>query len=137
VHTHTNDLKKEVKLKMGYRRRASFDQWPGNGPFSHLPPWQRPGRAHSGRGYGRGWGLDPRVCARFPELPRWWWADPKYAYQPPTLTPVPQDELAALEESKKALGEEKASIEQEISDIEKHLKELKLKLESEKKQTIE
>jgi hypothetical protein len=24
-------------------------QWPGNGPFSHLPPWQRPGWL-----YGRG-----------------------------------------------------------------------------------
>jgi len=118
---------------MGYRRRAYFDQWPGRGPFSHLPPWQRPGRMY-GRGYGRRWGVDPRACARFPQLPRWWWADPKYAYQPPTLTPTPHDELTALEESKKELGEEKASIEQEISDIETQVKELKSKLEAEKKQ---
>jgi hypothetical protein len=117
---------------MGYRRRAYFDQCPGNGPFSYLPPWQRPGWAYGGRGYGRGRGVNPQACARFPGLPRWWWADPAYRYQPPT--PAPQDELAALEESKKELGEEKASIEQEINDIETHLKELKSKLESEKKQ---
>jgi hypothetical protein len=118
---------------MGYRRRAYFDQWPGRGPFSHLPLCQRPGHACGGRGYGRGWDADPRVCARFPGLPRWWWADPTYAYQPPT--PNPQDELAALEDSKKELGEEKASIEQEINGIETQLKELKSKLEAEKKQS--
>jgi peptidoglycan hydrolase CwlO-like protein len=72
------------------------------------------------------------VCASFPWLPRWWWADPAYAYQPPT--PPPQDEIAALEDCKKELGEEKASIEKEINDIETQLKELKSKLESEKKQ---
>jgi hypothetical protein len=122
---------------MGYRRRAYFDQWPGRGPFSNLPPWQRPGRMYGGRGYGRGygrgWGADPRVCARFPSLPRWWWADPAYAYQPPTTNP--QDEIAALEESKKVLGEEKTSIEQEINDIETQLKTIKSKLEPEKKQS--
>jgi Family of unknown function (DUF5320) len=117
---------------MGYRRRAYFDQWPGNGPFSHLPPWQRPGRAYGGRGLGRGWGSDQRVCARFPSMPRWWWVDPTYAHQP--SMPTPQDELSALEQSKKALGEEKASIEQEITEIETKLKELKSKLEVEKKQ---
>ena len=117
---------------MGWRRRAYFDQWPGRGPFSHLPPWQRPGQAYGGRGYGRGLGADPQACARVPWLPRLWWADPTYAYQP--QTPTPQDELAALEDCKKKLGEDKASIEQEINDIEMHLKELKAKLESEKKQ---
>jgi len=117
---------------MGYRRRAYFDQWPGRGPFSHLPPWQRPGWKYGGRGYGRGWGTDPSVCGRFPWLPRWWWADPNQSYQPPMTTP--QDEIAALEECKKELGAEKASIEQEISDLEKQVKELKSKLEAEKNQ---
>jgi hypothetical protein len=117
---------------MGYRRRACFDQWPGRGPFSHLPPWQRPGHAYGGRGYGRGGNVNPQACARFSGLPRWWWTDPTFAYQP--STPTAQDELDALEVSKKELGEEKASIEQEINDIETHLKELKLKLEPEKKQ---
>ena len=115
---------------MGYRRRTFFGEYPGRGPFSHLPPWQRPGRAFGGRGYG--WGI--QRCARFPCLPRMWWADPKYAYQPPMLAYNSQEEMAALEESKKALGEEKASIEQEISDVETQLKELKSKLEAEKSQ---
>jgi hypothetical protein len=120
---------------MGYRKRGYFDQYPGRGPFSHLPPWQRPGRAFGGRGYGRGWSVDPRLCARFEGLPRWWWADPKYAYQPPPLTPDPQDEILALEESKKALNEEKASVEQEINEVETQLKELKTKLELKIKQS--
>ena len=115
---------------MGWRRRAYYDQWPGRGPFSHLPPWQRPGRAYG----GRGWNVDPRLCGRFPWLPRWWWADPAYTYSPPA--PTTQNELVALEDSKKELGEEKASVEQEISAIETRIKELKSKLETEKKQPI-
>jgi hypothetical protein len=121
--------------KMGYQRRTYFDQWPGRGPFSHLPPWQRPGRMSGGRGYGQWRGVDPSRCARFPELPRWWWADPKYAYQPPTST-TPQDELLALQQRKNALGEEKASLEEEISEVEEQLKELKSKLDATKKQPI-
>lgn len=114
---------------MGYRQRA-FKQWPGRGPFSDLPPWQRPGRVFGGRGYGRG----AQRCARFPWLPRSWWADPKYAYQLPIPAPNSQEEIASLEESKKALAEEKESIEQEIIDVETHLKELRSKLEREKNQ---
>ena len=117
---------------MGYRRRAYFDQWPGRGPFSHLPPWQRPGRMY-GRGYGGRWYSDPLICSRFPNLPRWWWANPAYLQQLSTVTPAPQDEIAALEESKKALGEEKASIQQEITNIDTQVKELKSKLELKKK----
>jgi hypothetical protein len=31
-------------------RRGWSGPWPGNGPFSHLPPWERPGWIY-GRGY--------------------------------------------------------------------------------------
>jgi predicted nucleic acid-binding Zn-ribbon protein len=72
------------------------------------------------------------MCATFPWLPRGWWADPAYVYQPSTL--APQDEIAALEESKNELGQEKDSIEQEINAIEKQVKELKAKLGSEANQ---
>jgi hypothetical protein len=121
---------------MGWRRRAYFDRWPGNGPYSYLPPWQRPGRVYGGgRGYGRWWTGDPPSCIRFPRLPRWWWADPKYDYQPSSFTTASQDEITALEESKNALNEEKTSIEQEIDDVEERLKELKSKQEAEKKQS--
>jgi hypothetical protein len=117
---------------MGYRRRAYFDQWPGRGPFSHLPPWQRPGYAYGGRGYGRGWGNNSQTCTRFPGLPKWWWADPTDAQQP--AAPDSRDEIVALEDYKKELGQEKASIEQEINNVDTKVTELKTKLELEKKQ---
>lgn len=130
MHSHINDLKR--RQKMGWRR-SYFNQWSGNGPFSYLPPWQRPGRAFGGRGYGRWWNGDPRICAAFPWLTRWWWANPKYPYQYPILEPTQQSELAALKERKKALDEDKASIAQEINELELQLRALKAKLEAEKK----
>ncbi len=75
---------------MGWRGRGGgggwSGPWPGRGPFNHLPPWQRPGWLFGG-GFGRGLGFggggypyNPGVCARFPWLPRWWWARPGYGY---------------------------------------------------------
>jgi hypothetical protein len=93
---------------MGWRGRIGgrSGPWPGRGPFSYLPPWQRPGWIYGygggmgygmgygrgyGMGYGRGYGIsygrgfgygsfgvpnNPYVCGRFPWLPRWWWARP-------------------------------------------------------------
>jgi hypothetical protein len=124
AYAHNLTTDRGDKLKMGYRQRGYYNQWPGRGPFSHLPPWQRPGRGFGGRG--------ARRCIRFPWLPSGWWTDPNYAYQ--LSIPSPQEEMAALEDCKNSLGKEKASIEQEINDIEKHLKELKSKLDSEKNQ---
>ena len=118
---------------MGWRRRGWVGPWPGRGPFSYLPPWQRPGWIYGGRGFGRGWwGLNPYVCARFPWLPRGWWADPAYAYPPAEITR--EDEVEALEDYKKELTDEKVNIEQEISDLEVRIKELKTRLEQEKGQ---
>jgi hypothetical protein len=134
---NTQMLEEEVTTKMGWRRRTNFDQWPGNGPFSNLPPWQRPGWTCHGRGYGRMTSADPQVCTRYPWLPKRWWADPKYAYQPPTSAPAPQDEIKMIEESKKALTEEKASIEQEITNLETQLNNLKSKIEAEKTATAQ
>ena len=57
VHKHKNI---EVKKKMGWRGRGGgwAGPWPGRGPFSYLPPWQRPGWMFSfGRGFGRWWGV--------------------------------------------------------------------------------
>jgi hypothetical protein len=71
-------------MAWGWRGRGAgwTGPWPGRGPFSHLPPWQRPGWLYGlGRGYS-GWpgAYPPWVCARFPWLPRWWWAYPQYGY---------------------------------------------------------
>jgi len=113
---------------MGYRGRGG--RYPGNGPFRDLPPWQRPGWVYgSGRGYGLGYGRgyyagDPSKCARFPWLPRWWWANPNYqgAAQAPTTgdsaaAPTPSDERAFLNDQLKYL-------EQELTGIRKRLDEL-------------
>jgi hypothetical protein len=118
---------------MGWRRRGWAGPWPGRGPFSYLPPWQRPGWIYGGRGFGRGWwGPNPYVCARLPWLPRGLWADPAYAYPPAAPTGV--EAVAALEDYKKELTDEKVNIEQEISDLEVRTKELKTRLEQEKGQ---
>jgi len=59
----------------GRGRGGWFGPWPGGGPSSYLPPWQRPGWLF-GFGRGLGWWWNPWICARFPWLPRWWWAYP-------------------------------------------------------------
>ena len=75
-------------MAWGWRGRGAgwAGPWPGRGPFSYLPPWQRPGWLFGfGRGFGRWlWAYPyyPWVCARFPWLPRWWWAYPQYWYWP-------------------------------------------------------
>ena len=77
-------------MAWGWRGRGGgwTGPWPGRGPFSYLPPWQRPGWLF-GFGRGFGWRLwaypyyNPWVCARFPWLPRWWWAYPWYWYRLP------------------------------------------------------
>ena len=90
-----------------------------NGPAMGLSATYHHGkdrdRVYGGRGYGRGRGSNRRHVQEFPGLPRWWWADPRIYIPTSDITPNPQNEIAALEESKKDLGEEKASIEQEIT----------------------
>jgi hypothetical protein len=84
-------------------------RWPGRGPFSNLPPWQRPGWLYGyGRGLGYVYGLDsgfsPYTCARFPWLPRWWWANTGYRYNWPYQPEIdPNIELFRLEAEKEAL----------------------------------
>jgi hypothetical protein len=115
---------------MGYRGRGG-GRYPGNGPFSELPPWQRPGWTYGySRGYGTGYRRanfagDPSKCARFPWLPRWWWANPTYQGTAPVptatgdapVTPTHPDERAFLQDQVKYL-------EQELTGIRKRLEEL-------------
>ncbi|MGQ9744263.1 MAG: hypothetical protein ACUVQW_06585 [Candidatus Bathycorpusculaceae bacterium] len=76
-------------MAWGWRGRSGgwTGPWPGRGPFSYLPPWQRPGWLFGfDREFGRWWWgypYNPWVCARFPWLPRWWWVYPQYWYGPP------------------------------------------------------
>ncbi|MDI9619368.1 MAG: hypothetical protein QFX33_00885 [Candidatus Nezhaarchaeota archaeon] len=94
--------------------------WPGRGPFSHLPPWQRPGWL-----FGRGWcGWLPSHPWIYAGSPRVWayvpYAPPTYpALDPPQA--LLREELAALEDYKKKLGEEEASIEARIKELKSRL----------------
>jgi hypothetical protein len=104
---------------MGYRGRRG--RYPGNGPFRDLPPWQRPGWIYGsgvGGGYGAagGYAGDPSRCARFPWLPRWWWANPEYegAVQAPPL-PSSGDEREYLQG-------QIAYLEQELAQVRNRLK---------------
>lgn len=104
---------------MGYRGRRG--RYPGNGPFRNLPPWQRPGWLYGygrGRGYGRGYSYtSPYTCARFPWLPRWWWADPNYQSSwPYPPTPDPQVELDRLRAEREALAKD-------IEEMKRHVEE--------------
>lgn len=96
---------------MRYGRR----RYPGNGPWSNVPPNQRPGRgAGYGGGYGRGYGYgftgtDPTKCARFPWLPRWWWSNPDTAVVPET-------------------GSEKEFLEGQVTFLSQELENLKKRL---------
>lgn len=109
---------------MGWRGRR---RWPGNGPFRDLPPWQRPGRMYGNGGYDRDYS-DPTRCARFPELPRWWWANPDYHQQAPNIegtNVVPQyPPLANPEQEKAILQQELDMIGKEMEAIKKRLQEL-------------
>jgi hypothetical protein len=71
--------------------------WPGHGPFSCLPPWERPGWALGG------W------------APYW----PGYAYYDP------ESERRALEAYRLYLEDLRSWVEEEIKRVDKRLSELK------------
>ncbi|MEM2897626.1 MAG: hypothetical protein QXG01_08720 [Candidatus Bathyarchaeia archaeon] len=96
-------------MAWGWRGRGWFGPWPGRGPFSYLPPWQRPG-----------WLFGPGACWWLLGLGTGW----PYTYGFPQRFPMlpPKEELSALEESKKALEEELKGIEARIEELKKTLK---------------
>jgi len=77
------------------RGRGGFGPWPGRGPFSHLPPWERPGWLHG-----------QRAC---------WW---RYAQRPTyPVEPSPTDETKALEAYIKDLKQELEGVEARIKQL--------------------
>lgn len=76
---------------------AWWKNWPGRGPWSHLPPWERPGWI-----YGRGW------CCN--------WIRPQWYYPP---FPSREDEIRYLEELKKYITEVV------LKEIDRRLEELR------------
>jgi len=101
---------------MRYGRR---NRYPGNGPFSDLPPYERPGNLYGG-GRGRRFvGEDPTRCARFPWMPRWWWANPDM--ESPTAPSAPQ---AVPESEKEFLETQLGYLTKEIDQIRDRLEEI-------------
>ncbi len=78
-------------------------RYPGFGPWSHLPPWERPGWKYFGRGRGRGW------C--------WWWY--YYSQNPSSAPAIDRDaEIRMLED-------EAAYLEERLREIRRRLDELR------------
>jgi len=140
-NVHKHRMSRGEERKMGWRGRGRSGQWPGAGPFSNLPPWQRPGWVY-GYGIGGGYGFartayNPWVCQRFPWLPRWWWANPyaryysaRYPYgygywYPPTYpaAPTPDAELNMLSSYLEQLKDEQESVNKRIEELKKMIEE--------------
>ena len=119
----------------GWGRGLSGGPWPGRGPFSHLPPWQRPGCV-----YGRGacwWFLNPWLRSGYGAQPAtWsaagygpppaWWGVPGYGQTPfgyPGYAAAPGE--VSREEEERMLTEELSALEARVEEIRKRLEELK------------
>ena len=90
--------------------------WPGRGPFSYLPPWQRPGWL-----YGRGscwWLFNPYLQSTIPQVPS---VGQQAQFSPtvPTTSFMP-----ALTE-----GQEKQMLEQQLGFLEAQLGAIRKRLE--------
>lgn len=110
--------------KMRYGRR---NRYPGNGPFSDLPPNQRPGFLYGG-GRGRGYrGTDPTRCARFPWLQRWWWTNPDATVDPNTAGATPFAPPAPM--MPQAPTNEKEFLESQLEYLAKEMKDIKSRIE--------
>ncbi len=92
---------KQLRRGFGNRGRGQ-GTWPGNGPFRHLPPWERPGWV-----YGRGacwYGLYPTATGTSP------------------LTA--QTESQILQSQRQLLEDQLKSLQERLVEIEKRLTEL-------------
>jgi len=94
----------------GYGRRGGRGggrgRWPGNGPFSHLPPWERPGWLY---GPGSCWSLGYRNLA--------------VGYST-AATPVVASDVQTLQQQKSMMEAQLKALQETISRIEERMKEL-------------
>jgi hypothetical protein len=89
---------------LGLRGRI-YGPWPGRGPFSYLPPWQRPGWM-----YGRGacWRLFGAWYTPFYRLPN---------------TPDVNEQIQILEDYKNEVETELNDVKKEIDKLKKETKD--------------
>ncbi|MHA1713367.1 MAG: hypothetical protein ACTSW4_04940 [Candidatus Ranarchaeia archaeon] len=84
---------------MAWRRgRGQFNRWPGQGPFSYLPPWQRPG-----------WIYGPGAC---------WWLNN------PAVGVAPQEELSSLINQKSYIEAQLKTLQETLNQLQKRIGEL-------------
>jgi len=100
---------------MGWRRNRN-KPWPGRGPFSYLPPAQRPGWL-----YGRGacWRLfTPYLKATTPTVP-------ESDTVPPTVSATSFMSRLTKEQKIQMVEEQAKSMQQQLDQIEQRLIELR------------
>ena len=98
-------------------RHGRRNQYPGNGPFRDVPPYQRPGYLYGG-GRGRGYtGTDPTKCARFPWLTRWWWTNPENISEGASTPIAPSSEKEFLENQLGYLAKEMEQVKSRLEDL--------------------
>jgi hypothetical protein len=90
--------------------RCARGPWPGNGPFSYLPPWERPG-----------WIYGPGAC--------WWIYGARVPPPPPGISYYTYPGLTAsdLEAYKKWLEDARARLDEQIRELDKRIREIKEK----------
>jgi len=94
--------------------------WSGRGPFSYLPPWQRPGWL-----YGRGacwWLLSPNLRTSTATIA-------EQATVPPLVPTMPFTPALTKEQEIQMLEQYAENIDTQLSSIKKRLEELKEKEE--------
>jgi len=106
---------------MGWRGRGGGwgGPWLGKGPFSYLPPWQRPGWL-----YGRGvcwWLLAPYLQPSVPQVaggvpPTW---------VPPTVPEAPFMPTLTKEQEMQMLEQQVKALESHLDAVRKRLEELR------------
>jgi hypothetical protein len=90
-------------MRQGFGNRGQGQgAWPGNGPFRHLPPWERPGWLY-GRGYCW-YGVYPNVTGMAPSNPQ-------------TESRILQSQRELLEQQLKSLQERLTQIEKRLSEL--------------------
>ena len=92
--------------------------WPGRGPFSNLPPWQRPGWL-----YGRGacwWLFNPYLQTTIPKVP----SVEQQTQISPTFPTTPTMPTLTREQEKQMLEQQLEFVEAHLDAIRKRLEEL-------------
>ena len=99
---------------MGWRGRGR-GMWPGRGPFSYFPPWQRPGWV-----YGRGacwWLYAPYLRTIIPTIP-------EQTSIPPTVPATPFMPTMSKEQEIPILKQQMKLLQSQLDTIRKRLEEL-------------